>query len=119
VVTLCRDSSFFPLLSLHFLGLFPGLSRISAGRRIPPRSLKFTLHLLVATLGDSFSSLFSTHACICTYIYVYIGDHSKIGKMQSDPAIPSGDRDEKQSESGPAPGQILTGKQEHCEIRPV
>jgi hypothetical protein len=39
--------------------------------------------------------------------------------MQSDPAIPSGDRDEKQSESGPAPGQILTGKQEHCEIRPV
>ncbi|KAJ5965363.1 hypothetical protein N7481_012077 [Penicillium waksmanii] len=33
--------------------------------------------------------------------------------MQSDPAIPSGDRDEKQLESGPAPGQILTGKQEH------
>ncbi|OQE30117.1 hypothetical protein PENSTE_c002G03528 [Penicillium steckii] len=34
--------------------------------------------------------------------------------MQSDPAIPNGrERDELASTSGPAPGQILTGKQEH------
>jgi len=44
-----------------------------------------------------------------------IGVHSP--DMQSDPAMSNGrDRDELASTAGPAPGQILTGKQEHCKI---